>query len=299
VPYAWWCLLRAAACHLGQLDRHNVRRLPATTGPGVDAERFGVFGPARVATSVPSSTSKATTALLVAASSLVLGIVRTMLAPLPRAKVTGKMTGKARTATAIAGDRDGFGHGSNDRRKPLAGDGSTDVASAREESRGDDQMWHRHRHRDAKQVPQISAGGTGHRAPRRPMAASQLIAESEAFVSGQLAELYERRDGYVPVWTWTNLLAHGSEQMLRDAYGANEDRSVDHEHPWRAARSYLAGEVLHLAEQVGSLEQVQREALRPIELELASWMSAESWASREWASTIAGVLDDYRRVRLR
>jgi len=39
----------------------------------------------------------------------------------------------------------------------------------------------------------MSAGDIGRRAPRRSMAASQLIAESEAFARGQLAELYERR----------------------------------------------------------------------------------------------------------
>ncbi len=48
-------------------------------------------------------------------------------------------------------------------------------------------------------------------------AEAALVTEGEAFLLGSLAELIERWAGSGPVWAWTNLLAHRTEEDLRDA----------------------------------------------------------------------------------
>lgn len=143
----------------------------------------------------------------------------------------------------------------------------------------------------------MAPGTMGWWSPRRSLAAGQLVAECEAFATGRLAELYQQRDGYVPVWTWTNLLAHGDVGVLRRAYAVEQDRPIFSEQRWQAARSFLAGEVLALGLSEGPLAEVQRSVLVPIELDLAKDRSADSWLPARWVSTVVAALDDRRRVR--
>lgn len=143
----------------------------------------------------------------------------------------------------------------------------------------------------------MAPGMMGRWSPKRSVAANQLIAESEAYLAGDLAELYQHRDGYVPVWAWTNLLAHGDEARLRRAYQAEQDRNIGVEQRWLAARSYVAGEVLALADQEGSLRLVQQQVLIDVELDLSMRSLVDDWSPEGWVGTVMAALDNHRRVR--
>ena len=78
----------------------------------------------------------------------------------------------------------------------------------------------------------------------------------------------------MPVWTWTNLLAHGSESQIHDSlYRTSRPRRTGRS--WRIARSYLAYQVLDLACEEFTLEELQSTVLLPLELELAAHPEVE------------------------
>lgn len=131
--------------------------------------------------------------------------------------------------------------------------------------------------------------------PKRSVASEQLIEEVAAFLNGALAEFYEIRDGHVPVWAWTNLLAHGDEASLRRAYGMDYE-AAGFDGRWQAARSYLAGEVLTLAIQCGSLDDAQRRTLAPLELQLAADVKVGWWEPTRWVSTVTAALETERHA---
>ena len=54
------------------------------------------------------------------------------------------------------------------------------------------------------------------RRDRDPLGRS-LVAECEAFLAGRYAEHLTHLGRRIPVWAWTNLIAHGNEQDLRHA----------------------------------------------------------------------------------
>jgi hypothetical protein len=121
---------------------------------------------------------------------------------------------------------------------------------------------------------------------------ARLVAECDAFLSGHLAERLSQ-DGPLPAWVWTNLLAHASEEVLR-AECRRTPRG-----PWEAHRADLAGLVLDVAAACGSLGDLQREVLIPLELELASDPDASPGDARRWAASVAAALDRSRRARRR
>lgn len=98
-------------------------------------------------------------------------------------------------------------------------------------------------------------------------AATQLVAECEAFLSGRYADDLMEAHEAVPAWTWLNLLAHGSEAELRGAASAGAVMLSN----WSRARSFLAGEVLDRVD-IGAvtLDALQRDVLIPLELDLAA-----------------------------
>ena len=106
---------------------------------------------------------------------------------------------------------------------------------------------------------------------------------------GRLAERPQVRTGDVPVWAWTNLLAHGSEKDLRAESAAVCGRGT-YGWRWGQARSYLAGEVLHCAQLCGSLAAVQTTVLVPLELELASTPAVTCWTPARWGMTVLTAL---------
>ena len=95
---------------------------------------------------------------------------------------------------------------------------------------------------------------------QRDLPGGVLASECEAFLNGTLAEYWEERGTAVPVWTWTNLLAHGSESQITDSvHRPSKPRRTGRS--WRIARSYLAYEVLELTREDFTLEELQSTVL--------------------------------------
>ena len=110
-------------------------------------------------------------------------------------------------------------------------------------------------------------------------------AECRAFLNGTLAEYWDEKGVIVPVWAWTNLLAHGSEEMigesvLRPARPRRTGRS------WRIARSYLAYRVLEHTDAQFTLRDLQASILIPLELEMAALPEVGRWTPRQWVDTV-------------
>lgn len=123
--------------------------------------------------------------------------------------------------------------------------------------------------------------------------AVELVADCEAVLLGHYADRLEARSVAVPVWAWTNLLAHATEQelhaeMLSSCGGG--DRSGE----WHAARAYLVAEVLEAAGRVGSLEALQSAALVPLELDLAARADVGGWTCRQWVGAVRAALASRR-----
>ncbi len=143
--------------------------------------------------------------------------------------------------------------------------------------------------------PREGAVRRRHRGPPGP----ELVGDCEAFLAGHVAErIEERAAGDVPVWAWTNLLAHGTDHDLRTECTALRARSVPTADKWREARSYLAAEVIDLANDCGPLAKVQRAVLVPLELELAC-EDVAGWGPRQWVTSVEVALSQHRRVSRR
>lgn len=121
-----------------------------------------------------------------------------------------------------------------------------------------------------------------------------LARDSEAYLLGKLAEQIDARHERVPVWAWTNLLAHGSEGDLVAERRSPITNTYADEVTWREARSYLAGEVVDLSEVHGPLDEIQRKVLVPLELELASNVEVEWWNPAQWVKAVRRRLAEYR-----
>jgi hypothetical protein len=124
----------------------------------------------------------------------------------------------------------------------------------------------------------------------------ELVADCAAFLAGRLAEEFDARAEDVPVWAWTNLLAHGTDDDLRSELptaAARRDTSDDY---WRANRSHLAALLLDLSERYGPLAEVQRIALIPLELALAAHPDVTGWTARRWVATVEAALGHYRQA---
>lgn len=117
------------------------------------------------------------------------------------------------------------------------------------------------------------------------VAAAEVVPDIDAFMKGHLAEAIEWRGQQVPVWAWTNLLAHAGAGELE----ADSDAGSDRADVWRQARSYLAGEVLRLTGP-GDLHQLQQAVLVPLELRLAACPGTASWKPAQWAREVLSAL---------
>jgi hypothetical protein len=126
------------------------------------------------------------------------------------------------------------------------------------------------------------------RDPERVLA-DELVAECEAFLAGRYAEHLEARRLRVPAWAWVNLLAHGTVGELEAARHVTADDGSPSAQ-WRAARAFLAREVLEAAAAADTtLADVQRRLLVPLELELMGWPAA-LWGPRHVVLRVLGVL---------
>jgi hypothetical protein len=124
---------------------------------------------------------------------------------------------------------------------------------------------------------------------RRDHPGGVLALECEAYLHGTLAEFWEEQGTAVPVWTWTNLLAHGTESRIHDSvYRASKPRWTGRS--WRIARSYLAYQLLDFALEDFALEEFQSTMLVPLELELAARPEVEGWTPRRWVDTVDDLI---------
>lgn len=103
----------------------------------------------------------------------------------------------------------------------------------------------------------------------RPVAG--LVEICDAILAGRYADVLAAAGEEVPVWAWSNLLAHGTEDDLRQAghpssLGSRSDSSMR----WRQARAFLCGEVLAAARRGAGLQPLQSAVLVPLELQLSS-----------------------------
>ncbi|HEY8526652.1 MAG TPA: hypothetical protein VIL48_16910 [Acidimicrobiales bacterium] len=135
---------------------------------------------------------------------------------------------------------------------------------------------------------------------RRRSRARELVAECEAVLGGRYAAHLGERGRLVPVWAWTNALAHGDEadlrRLVRD-HRDHRDRDPIARAPgrWADACAYVAGEVLDCAERYGPLAEVQAAVLVPLELDPHG--PADPWLPRPWVRAVIAALDDHRRAR--
>ena len=130
---------------------------------------------------------------------------------------------------------------------------------------------------------------------QRPLG-DELVADCEAFLLGHFADRLEAQAIAVPVWAWTNLLAHATKHELRaEIFATGVARRRTNE--WHAARAHLAGEVLEAADRLGTLLTVQSSALMPLELALAARADVESWSCRQWVDTVRASLAHPRTPR--
>ena len=122
---------------------------------------------------------------------------------------------------------------------------------------------------------------------------SDVVADCEAFLLGRYAELLEARSEPVPVWAWTNVLAHGTgEDVERAAAGGRVGWSSTRR--WRVARTSAAGELLDRVGSGMSLADMQREVLVPLELELVGCPADSACTPDRWLEAVRSALHSYR-----
>ena len=118
---------------------------------------------------------------------------------------------------------------------------------------------------------------------------SVLVGECEAFLEGTLAEYLDDLAIEVPVWAWTNLLAHGGPEQVTDCVcSPNQPRRSDRD--WSVARALLAFEIFDLMEAGYVLEELQQDVLIPLELEMASRPEVSRWVPRQWLDTVDAAI---------
>jgi hypothetical protein len=124
---------------------------------------------------------------------------------------------------------------------------------------------------------------------QRDLSGGALAVECQAYLNGTLAEYWEEQGTAVPVWTWTNLLAHGSDSQIDDCvHRPAKPRRTGRS--WRIARSYLAYEVLDLTSEDITLEELQSTVLIPLELELAAHPEVGRWTPRRWIDAVDAAI---------
>ena len=112
-----------------------------------------------------------------------------------------------------------------------------------------------------------------------------LARECRAFLNGTLADYWDGSGVIVPVWAWTNLLAHGSEEMIGESV-LRASRPRRTARSWRIARSYLAYRVLEHTDAEFTLRDLQASILVPLELEMAALPEVGRWTPRQWVDTV-------------
>lgn len=150
------------------------------------------------------------------------------------------------------------------------------------------ERWHRRRSDVPRPGEQEDAAD--------PVSDGDPVSDCAAFLLGGYAEYLEGRSVSVPVWAWTNVLAHGCRDDIdRAAAGARGGSSSTRK--WRVARAFVAGEVLDMVGHGTSLTDIQRKVLVPLELELVSRRGVWAWTPQCWLDTVRAALRSYRPSR--
>ena len=131
----------------------------------------------------------------------------------------------------------------------------------------------------------------------RAVGCSVLANECSAFLNGTLAEYWDDKGLAVPVWAWTNLLAHGDEDRIADS--VTRPRCARRmARNWSIARSYLALEILGLLDESLSLDELQCEVLIPLELDLSARSDVSRWTPTQWLEAVDAALRNEHSTRL-
>lgn len=120
-------------------------------------------------------------------------------------------------------------------------------------------------------------------------ACGTIALECEAFLDGTLAEYWDDKGIDVPVWTWMNMLAHGSARQIGECV-LRPSRPRPASRSWRVARSYLAYEVLDLTDLEFTIAELQSSVLIPLELEMAARADVDDWTPRQWVDLVEDAL---------
>jgi hypothetical protein len=115
-----------------------------------------------------------------------------------------------------------------------------------------------------------------------------LADQCAAFLTGTLTDRLETDGLAVPIWAWTNLLAHGSRDMIADAV-SRPSRHRLLNRLWWIARAQLADLILGMTDRI-SLRDLQESVLIPLELELAARTDVPFWTARRWVNTVTAEL---------
>ncbi|HEX3841553.1 MAG TPA: hypothetical protein VHU85_12230 [Acidimicrobiales bacterium] len=105
-------------------------------------------------------------------------------------------------------------------------------------------------------------------------ASTRLIADAEAFLSGDYADHLSRNRESVPAWAWINAFAHGDLSRVRRArrgFGARElaEPTEGTDESWRIAQRIVADQLLEIVRGDRlTLSYVQETVLVPLELML-------------------------------
>jgi hypothetical protein len=113
----------------------------------------------------------------------------------------------------------------------------------------------------------------GHNDPERPLtaASSRLIADAEAFLSGNYADHLGRQRDMIPGWARLNTFAHGDLASVRRARWPRvvkpaAGRADPDFEEWDIAQQVLADELLELVDRDAELlAHVQESVLVPLE----------------------------------
>lgn len=113
-----------------------------------------------------------------------------------------------------------------------------------------------------------------------------LVEECESFLAGGYVERCEACGEPVPVWAWMNVLAHGTDAELRAAAANRSEGDEGHQ-----ALAFVAGELVDLIDDgCVDLEELQRDVLMPLELDVIACPAATRWSAAELVSALLRVL---------
>ena len=124
----------------------------------------------------------------------------------------------------------------------------------------------------------------------------EVAAECAAFLTGTLVEGLEAAGRAVPVWAWTNLLAHGATELIDESY----TRSYRHRllaRSWSNVRAQLADLILEMTSGRCTLGELQESVLIPLELDLASRPEVSFWNHHQWADAVTDALHHHDHSR--